>query len=230
LKRKQANKKEKARDWHNYGINVDFVEFGKYYGFTLKEEPHFVLGNFSVTHNTTAGRLEIANELLQKDMLDNYQQYFQILSTGNLEVATENTQSELDLVRDENERLAEGKPVIAIQTDHHSMHIKEHRSVLSDSELRFDPNLVQRTLSHIQEHIDLLRMADPDLLAIIEEQPLSPPGGTPANQSQMMPPPPGNVPPMMGEEPMPPPSMPEMPTPPAPFEGMPIDPSQVPTE
>lgn len=176
---------------------------------------------------STAGKLEIANELLQKDMLSSYEQYFQILNTGNLDVITENTQFEVDNIRDENERLADGRPVIAIGTDHHALHIKEHRAVLSDPEMRFDPDLVERTLSHIQEHLDLLRNTDPDLLAIIREQPLGPPGGTPANQPGMEGAPIEIAPEMMGQQEPGMPNVPAPATPPPPFENLPTDPSQM---
>lgn len=176
---------------------------------------------------STAGKLEIANELLQKDMLTSYEQYFQILNTGNLDVITENTQFEVDNIRDENERLADGREVVAIGTDHHALHIKEHRAVLADPEMRFDPDLVDRTLNHIQEHLNLLRSTDPDLLAIINEQPLGPVGGSPANQPPPQGAPVGAAPQMMGQEQPPMPGMPEMPTPPPPFNNMPIDPSQM---
>lgn len=177
--------------------------------------------------NTTAGRLEIANELLQKDMLDSHEQYFMILNTGNLDVLTETVQSDLDLIKDENERLTEGKEVIVIATDNHDLHIKEHRSILSDSELRFDPELVDRSLEHIQAHLDALRNTDPDLLNIIKEQPLSPIGGSPANQPGMEAQSPQQVPQQM----MPlQPQMPMVPAPavpPAPFNNLPTNPEDI---
>jgi len=176
---------------------------------------------------STAGRLEIANELLQKDMLDSYEQYFQILNTGNLDVMTENVQSELDNIRDENERLVEGNEIIVIATDNHDLHIREHKAVLADSVLRFDPDLVERTLTHIQEHINILRTADPDLLNIIKEQPLGPPGGSPANQPGQQAQAPTNIPQQMTQQQEPLPGIPEPATPPAPFEQLPTDPANL---
>lgn len=137
---------------------------------------------------STAGRVEMAEQLLQMGVIKTAEHYFSVLNTGNLEAMTEDTQSELDLIRAENEALLSNTEVIAVATDQHTIHIKEHKAVLADPDLRKDPELLRRTLAHIQEHITLLRETDPDLLNIIQEQPLGPAGGSPANQNPNMPP------------------------------------------
>lgn len=125
---------------------------------------------------TTAGRVEMASELIQMQLIKTPEQYLEVIQTGNLETMTEDTVSELQLIRAENERLASGESqVSAMITDQHSLHIKEHKSVLADPDLRLDPQLVQRALMHIQEHIDLLKTGDPQLLAMMGEQSLAPP-------------------------------------------------------
>ena len=68
---------------------------------------------------------------------------------------------------------------MAVLTDSHDLHIREHATVLADPELRFDPELVARVTNHIQEHIGLLQTTDPNILGMLGQQPLSPPGGTP---------------------------------------------------
>ena len=73
---------------------------------------------------------------------------------------------------------------MAIATDDHQLHIKEHRSVLADPVLRQDAELVSRTLAHMQEHITALREVDPDLLVAMQQQPLGPEGGSPAAPGQ----------------------------------------------
>ena len=142
------------------------------------------------------------------------------MNTGNLNTLTEYQQNELLLIRGENEKLAEGKEVIAIAVDQHILHIKEHKGVLSDPDLRMDADLVSKVTSHIDEHIELLRQTDPGLLSIIGEQPLGPEAGTPPNMDA-----PGqnlNQAPVQGApagspmEQMPPVNMPNMPEPPPP--------------
>lgn len=186
LKRKQANKVIKSNNWLNYGITVTPIEEDTYYGFTLKEEPHFVLGNFVVTHNTTAGRVQMAEQLLQMKLIQSPEKYIEVMNTGKLSGFIDNTTNEIQYIRRENEALLNGDiQVQALLTDQHSLHIREHRVVLADPQVKFnDPEVVQRTLAHIQEHIDLLRNTDPNLLQIFGEQPLPPVNGNPIGPQQ----------------------------------------------
>jgi hypothetical protein len=181
LPRKHVKEKEKVRNPLNYGINVECKGMGTYYGFTLEEEPHFLLGDFTVTHNTVAGRVQMAEQLLQMKLLTNPQQYFQVINTGRLDSTFEGELDELMNIKSENEALLEGHQVQAVYLDQHSQHIKEHRAVLADPNLRKDPTLVKTALDHIQQHVDLLRTTDPGVLGIIGEQalPPAPPPGAP---------------------------------------------------
>jgi hypothetical protein len=147
--------------------------------------------------NSTAGRVQMAEQMLQMGLIKSPEQYINVITTGNLEVLIEKESNELDTIRGENERLLRGEEVIAIATDDHVQHIREHKAVYADQDLRRDPELVQRALAHVTEHIELLRNVDPDLLTIIGQQPLGPKGGSPANQ----PPPEAGVPSSMNQLP-----------------------------
>jgi len=139
---------------------------------------------------TTAGRLEIANQLLQMGLVKNPDQYFTVLNTGQLETLIEGDQAELLLIRAENESMMGGEIIPVLATDSHLMHIKEHKSLLADPSLRRDPDLAGNVLGHIQEHIDALRSVDPDLLALLGQQPLQPvpqQGQAPAPGAEDMP-------------------------------------------
>lgn len=165
---------------------------------------------------TKAGRVEMANNLLQYSEVTP-EQYFMVLKTGNLDVMTEGINKELILVKGENEAMVNGEDVMATDIDEHILHIKEHRSVLADPDLRKDPDLVQRVLSHINEHIEALKQVDPNLLMILGQQPIQPPPPMqPMPQDPSMLPPPN----MMAE------GMDQvqaaMPTPPPPFENAPV--------
>jgi intein/homing endonuclease len=188
LPRKRSTKRTKSRDGSNYSIEIVPQGIGTYYGFTLEEEPHFVLGDFTVTHNTTAGRVQIAEQLLQMGLIKDAQQYFQVLNTGSLDSMFESDMNELLLIKSENEILMDGKKVLAELLDSHSQHIMEHRTVMSDPDLRMDANLRSVVQDHIQQHIDFLRTVDPDLLMLIGQKPLQNPNA-PQN------PPPPNAPP-----------------------------------
>ena len=144
---------------------------------------------------TTAGKLEIANNLSQQGLLKDARDYMMILETGSLDSIIEGQMSDLMLIQSENEWLMEGKDVYADTLDLHALHIKEHRSVISDPELRRNPDLTKKVHDHIQEHIDMLSQVRPDLLQIIGEQPLQPQTPAPAGGAL----PPGPVQAQQGE-------------------------------
>lgn len=155
---------------------------------------------------TIAGRVQMAEQLMQMNLIKTPQQYFSVMDTGRLDSMYEGTMDDLLCIKSENEKLMEGQPVRATMLDLHKMHIIEHRAVLSDPDVRNSPNdaLVNNTLDHIQQHIDFLRNTDPALLALIGETPLAPqgqpPGGPP--QGPGGPPPPPQQPPQQGGRPM----------------------------
>lgn len=126
---------------------------------------------------TTAGKVNLAENMLNFNMIENPDQYIQVVTTGRLEPVIQGKQSELLLIKSENEGLAEGVPQRALVTDQHAQHIMEHKTVLASPEVRADPNspIIIATLTHIQEHIDLLKTADPALLALINQQSIAPP-------------------------------------------------------
>lgn len=147
---------------------------------------------------TVAGRMEMANNLLQyaQDQLSPHQ-YLNVMNTGKLEVMTEDLENELLLIKGENEELMNGGEIHAIITDNHKSHIMGHKGVLADPVLRRDMELVRRATMHIQEHIDLLKTGNPDLLMLLNQQPLQPPmppappqGGPQGAPEEMMQPPP----------------------------------------
>jgi hypothetical protein len=139
---------------------------------------------------TTAGRVQMADNLLQYGVIKDPRQYFEVISSGNLDTATEDLQRQDLLIRAENEMLVSGEKPMAIAVDDHAAHIMDHRGVLSDPDLRKDALLVQNTLTHIQEHIELLKSTDPNLLMLIGQQSLQAP---PVPEGQAMNP--GELPP-----------------------------------
>lgn len=142
----------------------------------------------SSLQRTSAGKLEIAQNLLQNGLIESPEQFLQVLSTGKLEPLIENQQTELLQIKQENEQLADPEIqsiLSAIAIDNHRLHILEHKSVLANPESRKDPIIVEKTLSHINSHIEQLRTVDPALLQMINQQPLQPKqqGGAPGAPS-----------------------------------------------
>lgn len=106
---------------------------------------------------TIAGKTNLADAYMERGMIENPDQYIQVVETGRLEPVIEGKQKNILLTKDENEGLSEGRPQRALITDNHAKHIIEHQIVLSNPEIRQDPNnsVALATLAHIQEHLDL---------------------------------------------------------------------------
>jgi hypothetical protein len=128
----------------------------------------------SAVSQTAAGKLEMAENLLKAGVIKRIEQYIMVLETGTYDPMIEDEVSEMMLIKQENELLSEGQPVMAIATDNHPDHAKGHKSVLANPEVRRNPALVKATLDHIQEHTDLASTTDPRLLALVGVQALPP--------------------------------------------------------
>jgi hypothetical protein len=194
---------------------------------------------------TTAGRVQMAEQMLQMNLIKSPEQYFQVINTGKIETMFEGEMNELLLIKSENEQLLEGKDVIVSPLDRHRLHINEHKAVLADPDLRRDPELVGIVVDHIQSHMDALRETDPALLQLVGEQPLPPVGAEqgplpgqemPSNEAiqgspmeAMMAAQGGNVQSgetiknMTGQSAQ----VPNMPSPPPPFENLPVTAGQM---
>ena len=166
----------------------------KYFkGDDLKGISRVIVDTANPLTKTAAGRVEVANKLLQTpNMIKTPEQYLNVLTTGNLEPIYEHETSQLNLIKAENEALMEGQPVQALLTDDHPIHINEHSCVLNSPEARQRPEIVQSVLAHIQEHMDIGKQMDPALAMMLKQQsifqPPAPPQGGPGPQgvSQVM--------------------------------------------
>ena len=127
---------------------------------------------------TTAGKMQIADTLLERNLLHTPEEYIQLVTTGRLEPLLQAQQTQLTLIQAENEDLAEGKPVTALLTDDHVLHIKEHQSVLSSPESRRDPAIINACLEHLQDHMTLLLSGDP-ILGLLGQPVMAPPAPPP---------------------------------------------------
>lgn len=140
---------------------------------------------------TIAGRVQIAEQMMQMNIIKTPEQYFQVMNTGRLDSMYEGEQSHMLLIRRENEKMLEGINPLVSPTDKHSIHIQEHTTVLDDPDLRENPELAKTVMDHIQQHIEALRNVDPELLQLMGQQ------ASPQNPGLQ--PPPGATPPQGGE-------------------------------
>jgi hypothetical protein len=173
---------------------------------------------------TAAGRMQIAQDLLANQMIKTPEEYMSVINTGKLEPMTESQTRQLQLIRKENERLAQGIACRAAITDDHALHILENKVVADDPELRsaYDAGderaiaIMDAVFAHINEHI--MMGADPALVPMmmaLKHQPIMPP--MPVEQAAGGTPPGGGVNAMAPTGPTPDgmPNQPEMPTNPA---------------
>lgn len=158
----------------------------------------------SALSKTQAGRVQIADNLLQNQMIKRPEQYLAVIETGKLEPVVEAEQAELLNIRSENELLQEGQIPTAIAIDNHPIHIREHKTVIDDPEARNNPSVVEATLAHIQEHMmqwQQMSMASPQILQSLGIPPIPPapmPGGPapaagPGSNSEVSQPGPGQT-------------------------------------
>ena len=115
---------------------------------------------------TISGRLEMASELLQYQLLKDPRQYFQIIETGRLDHITDEFMKGRILLEGENEQLLAGQVPPVLLLDNHQEHINEHLKLLDDPKLRENPQAVEVVMAHIQEHMQLWQQAPNNLLQI----------------------------------------------------------------
>lgn len=166
------------------------LEEFKYTGQDLNSISSIVYEMVNPVSQTVGGRMQLGETLIKAGMIESPKQYINLVTTGNLEVLSEPDENAALLILEENEYLAEGKPVQALITDLHQDHIKGHDSVLSNMNNRSNPTIVQAVLAHQQQHINLWQQAsatNPGLLMATGQQPLAPPPPPPG----ILPPPPG---------------------------------------
>lgn len=183
---------------------------------------------------TPAGKMNMADAMMKTGIIKDPQAYIQVYTEGDLPMLYNAQDSQLKLIKQENEELLKGKPFDCSVTDMHVTHILQHRAMIDTMDARLNPDAphVVATLMHIQCHLvklaggvnPITRMAEgpinPVLAGIIGD-PAVPPG-TPS--TVQLPPaapmgPGGPVPPQAGGSPNPgpnqpggPPGAPSMPT------------------
>ena len=123
-------------------------------------------------NRTVAGKVNIAEQLIQAQLIKNQDQYMQVINTGRLEPLTEGIVSENLYIKNENEKMQDGGMVRAIWTDQHAQHIQEHKTLLANADARKDASLLERVFTHIQEHIDLLKQTPPENLMMTGQTPI----------------------------------------------------------
>ena len=105
---------------------------------------------------TLAGRVDMADKLLDKGMLHNREEYFTLLNSGQLEPLFESEMAQLSVVREENEQILNGGSHQGLAIDNHVLHIKEHAAQLNSTEIRQDQVVAGNFLAAVMQHLEML--------------------------------------------------------------------------
>jgi hypothetical protein len=145
-----------------------------------------------------SGRLTIAKDLLQGQLVKTPEQYIQVLTSGKLEPLTRSVSDELLLIRGENEVMAVGDNPPVLYVDDHMLHVREHRSILANMEARKNAQIIEAVMTHIKEHEQVYYTTEPALLLLLGQRPPAAPpppdlggGGPPPGPGGPPPSPPG---------------------------------------
>lgn len=133
---------------------------------------------------TTSGRMQIAETLMQNKMVNTPQEYLEVMETGNLEPVIESEESQLHLIKEENEMLARGEVPPVLWSDNHVLHIPEHLAELANLDARKDVNRINATRQHVDLHVNALKTLDPILAGLMKQPVLAAPPAPPPNLPQ----------------------------------------------
>ena len=146
-------------------------------GNDLSNVNRVIVRQTSALSKSTAGRTEIANNMLQMGLIKTAEEYITVLNTGNLQPMFEGDQAQLVLIKKENEMLQNGQIPAIVETDWHMTHINEHQAVLADPMIRQNPEIRDTILTHMKAHYNYLNGSNGNDLGFLQalgQQPIPP--------------------------------------------------------
>jgi hypothetical protein len=142
--------------------------------------------------NTTAGKINLADQLLQNGMLPQGEagamKYIQVMNQGRLEPETQYLQSEYMAIQQDKEDLLAGKLPMIQMTDNHPLRMQEVNTLNNSPTIRQNPNLGNLVRQYIMGHFQQWLQMPPLLAAAMGIQPPPPQGAPPGAPGS---PPPG---------------------------------------
>lgn len=131
--------------------------------------------------NTTAGKMNLADQLLQNGMLPQGEsgamKYIQVMNQGKLEPETQYLQSEYMAIQQDKEDLLAGKLPMIQMTDNHPLRMQEVNTLNNNPIIRQNPNLGNIVRQYILGHFQQWLNMPPLLAAAMGIQPPPPQGG-----------------------------------------------------
>lgn len=142
-----------------------------------------------------AGKIQIAQDLMAKGLIKDANQYFEVLTTGEIDPMLAGPEAQNMLIVKENEQIRRGIPQVAAPWDNHATHIPEHFVIMMDPEIRKTQNnpVMAAAIKHIMSHAQFLfpgitDLTDPRLMGLFGNQ-IVPMATPPAGPNGMPPPP-----------------------------------------
>lgn len=99
------------------------------------------------------GAMEVALELLKAGAIKSTDQFFELIESGRIEPLFDSVRDEDRQIRRENELLASGQQVPVNDGDRDEVHVRGHRRVCDDPEVRRNPAIMEVLNEHIQVHL-----------------------------------------------------------------------------
>lgn len=190
----------KADQWAKVVGKNSTTVFKKYTGKDLEKVRDFDMTEVNPVMQTVAGRVDLAEKMLQAGFVKSPQDYVKVLDGQPVSTMFENEQSSNDLIMQENESLLEGKPVTVAPTDDDALHIYKHGNLLNNEEVRMKSDKVQAIMEHIMAHAQAARNKDPFLEAMLRTGKMPQGGPAPSSNDSGMAGPPPEGQPVPGDE------------------------------
>jgi hypothetical protein len=168
------------------GANQQYIAF-RFDSSKIEEVKSIKIRPRNPLADSIAGRVEIANQLLDKQLIKNPQDYLRIIEHGDLNELTDEVYSEIELIESENEMLMNQQQPEALILDNHNNHIAKHKTLLNNPLIRKQNESIILILEHIQQHIGMMKNGDPMLLELamgdsISKETVKGSGGQPTGQ------------------------------------------------
>jgi hypothetical protein len=160
---------------------------------TIKSIKRIKIRTQSPMMNTVAGRMQFADGLMQKGLVDAFK-YYNIIEGAPIEEMFDSELSENMSVQQEIDTLMDGGNVAPLLTDNHPIFIRAYRKLLYNQHVRLNSELKDHVLELIFQRVRLEEtlQADPVLFQILRGQPspmasMAPPPGEQAPTEETMP-------------------------------------------
>jgi hypothetical protein len=155
---------------------------GEFSGADLSNISRVIVSAGNPATRSEAGKLQIAQDLMAKGLIKDTNQYFEVLTTGQIDPMVEGPEAENMLIVKENEQLRRGIPQVAAPWDNHANHITQHFVTMMNPEIRQkqnDPIFIAVT-QHVMSHAGFLfpgitTLTDPRLMALMGNNVQGPP-------------------------------------------------------